>query len=56
MSIYTVEIAYNAKFIATVEANDEGEALHKAREVAEETDADEFILTEERDSKIISID
>lgn len=56
MSFYTVKIEYKAYYMATVDAKDEGEALHKAREMAEEADAEEFVLTEENDSRIVSID
>ena len=56
MPIYTVKIEYKAHYIATVDAKDEGDALHKAREMAEEADADDFVLTEENESRIVSID
>ena len=56
MPFYTIKIEYKAHYMATVEAKDEGEALHKAREMAEEADANDFVLTEENESRIVSID
>lgn len=46
MSKYTVEINYKASIVHTVEAEDEGQALDKARELAENADISEFILSE----------
>jgi hypothetical protein len=38
----------------TIEANDEGEALDKARNLAEEADMNDFVVVEELESQIIS--
>jgi len=51
---YTVELNYNASIVVTVEANDEGEALDKARNIAEESDIEQFTITNERESQILS--
>ena len=56
MAIYTIKIEYKAHYMATVDAKDEGDALHKAREMAEEADANDFVLTEENESRVVSID
>lgn len=50
---YTIELNYNARYIATVEANDEGEALEKARDLAEEADMKEYAITNEFESRIL---
>lgn len=50
---YTIELNYTARIVKMVEANDEGEALDKARNLAEESDMDEFTLVAEHDSRIL---
>lgn len=52
---YTIELNYNAAITFDVIAEDEGEALSKARDLAEEADMSQFTLTEEFESKIINI-
>ena len=52
--LYTVELNYNASIQVTVEANDEGDALGKARDIAEDADMAEFSLANEREARIIS--
>ena len=54
MSLYTIELNYNARITRTIEANDEGEALEKARQLAEDADMNEYTLTEEKTSRIIN--
>ncbi len=54
MQNYTIELTYTANIIKTVEANDEGEALEKARDLAEESDINEFVIVEERESRILN--
>lgn len=51
--IYTIELNYNARYVATVEADNEGDALEKARNIAEEADMKEFTLTNEHESRIV---
>lgn len=53
MGQYTIELAYKATITQVVEANDEGEALDKARNLAEEADMEEFTLTEELESQML---
>lgn len=53
---YIVELQYTASIQVSVEADNEGSALDKARDVAEEADMAEFSLISEQESKIISID
>ena len=55
MAKYTVQLNYIAAIEVEVEANDEGIALDKARDAAEDADMNEFILTTEKESKIINI-
>lgn len=54
MSKYTIEINYNASIIFDVDAKDEGEALDKARNLAEESDITDFTLTHENESRVLS--
>lgn len=44
MGKYNVTLHYDAHYSVTVEANDEGEAYEKARNLAENADMNEFIL------------
>lgn len=54
MSNYTIELSYIATIVKNVEANDEGEALNKARDLAEESDINEFVIGEEREGRILN--
>lgn len=54
MTRYSIEMKYNAVITVTVDANDEGEALDKARNIAEEADSKEFLICEEQESRIVS--
>lgn len=56
MAKYTIQLNYVATIEVEVEANDEGEALDKARDVAEEADMAEFVLTSERESQVLSVE
>lgn len=51
---YTIELNYNVRITEVVDANDEGEALDKARSLAEEADMSEFTITNENETHIIS--
>ena len=57
MKRYTIEFNYNASIVVHVEGdfNDEGEALDKAREIAEDADINEFTIGEEKESKILNL-
>lgn len=55
MANYTIQLNYNASIIVEVSANDEGEALGKAREIAEEADMEQFSLGEEKNTNIINV-
>ena len=50
---YTIQMNYNATITVDVDAKDEGEALSKARELAEEADIKEFSICGERESQIL---
>lgn len=54
---YTIEFNYNASIVVDVEGDfhDEGEALDKAREIAEDANINEFTIGEERESKILNV-
>ena len=47
---------YNASIIVEVMGNDEGEALDKARDMAEDADIRQFTLSGENESKILRTD
>lgn len=53
---YTIQLNYNASIVVNVEGefNDEGEALGKAREIAEDADINEFTIGEEKESRILN--
>lgn len=53
---YTIQLNYLATINVSVEGdfNDEGEALSKAREIAEDADINQFSIGEEKESRIIS--
>ena len=53
MAWYEIELNYNAKITQMVQAENEGEALDKARDLAEEADKSDFIIGEERESRIL---
>ena len=50
---FRVQLIYKVRTIEEVEANDEGEALAKAREHAEQASLDNFEFIEEEDSKML---
>ena len=52
MGKYTVCITYNARYITEVVADNEGDALAKAREEAENADARQFSILEETNTNI----
>lgn len=52
---YIIELRYTASIQVSVEADNEGMALDKARDVAEEADISEFSLINEEESKIVSV-
>ena len=56
MRRYTIQLNYNASIIVEVNANDEGEALDKARDKAEDADIKQFTIGNERESKILRQD
>lgn len=56
MSVFTIEVNYQATYTAIVEAEDEGQALDKARTQAEEADIRDFNIHSEMESNIISRD
>lgn len=52
---YTIEIKYNATYTADVVAEDEGEALAKARLEAEEADSEQFSILGETATRVIDV-
>lgn len=53
MRKYTIQLNYNASIIVEVNANDEGEALDKARDKAEDADIKQFTICGERESQVL---
>ncbi len=61
MKKYTIQLNYNASIIVDVEGevdpnnpqNAEGDALEKARNIAEDADIREFTIGNERESQIL---
>ena len=51
MGVFNVTLNFNASFTTTVEANDEGEALDKARDQAYEADMNQYILGIEKETE-----
>ena len=56
MHKYTIQMNYNASIVVEVLANDEGEALDKARDKAEDADIRQFTLGNEQESRILRTD
>lgn len=56
MRKYTIQMNYNAFIIVEVLANDEGEALDKARDKAEDADIRQFTIGSENESRILRTD
>lgn len=54
-NLYTIEFNFSASIVIDVEANDEGEALTKARELAEMAPMSRFSITEEHNSRILNV-
>ena len=50
---YTIQQNYVASIICDVDAKDEGDALSKAREMAEDADNSEFTIENEQESVIL---
>ncbi len=53
MERYTIRLNYDASITVDVLANDEGEALAKARDKAEDADINQFVICNERTSDIL---
>jgi len=56
MGKYVIQYNFNASITVEVEANDEGEALEKGRNIAEEADIKQFTICGEREAQIIGRD
>jgi hypothetical protein len=56
MGKYTIQYNFNASIVVDVEGKDEGEALEKGRNIAEEADIKQFTICGEREAQIIGRD
>lgn len=56
MGKYKIQLNFNASIIVDIDAKDEGEALDKARDIAEEADIKQFTICGERESQILGRD
>lgn len=55
MASYTIELNYLTSITLEVEADNEGDALHRAREIAEEAPMSSFSIVEEENSRILNV-
>lgn len=53
---YTIQMNYDASIVCDVEGKDEGDALSKAREMAEDADNSDFTIEHEKESIILRRD
>lgn len=51
MPKFNITLRYEAQYGAIVEADDEGQAYDKVRNLAENADMNEFILSSEKEAK-----
>ena len=56
MGRYTIQYNYNVSIVVDVDAKDEGEALEKGRNIAEEADIKQFTICGEREAQIVGRD
>ena len=54
-SLYTVELNFQSSITLDVKANDEGEALQAARDLAEQAPMSSFSIVEENRSRILNV-
>ena len=54
METFTIQMNYNASIIVEVVAENEGDALNKARDKAEDADIRQFTICGENESRILS--
>lgn len=54
-SIYTVDLNYKTTITFDVKASDEGKALQKARDLAEQAPMSSFTIVEEDRSRIVNV-
>lgn len=50
---YSIQMCYNATIVVDVEAEDEGQALDRARDKAEDADIRQFTIGSENESRIL---
>jgi hypothetical protein len=56
MGRYTIQYNFNTSIVVDVDAKDEGEALEKGRNIAEEADIKQFTICGEREAQIVGRD
>lgn len=56
MSKYKIQYNYLASIVVEVDGKDEGEALEKGRNIAEEADIKQFTICGEREAQIVGRD
>ena len=52
--MFTIKLSYNAVIELSVEAEDEGKAMDKAREIAESADIRQFSIFGENNAEVLS--
>ena len=53
MNKYKIQYNFNASIVVEVDGKDEGDALEKGRNIAEEADIKQFTLCGEREAQIL---
>lgn len=53
MTKYKIQYNFNASIVVEVEGKDEGDALEKGRNIAEEADVKQFTICGEREAQIL---
>ena len=53
MTKYKIQYNFNASIVVEVEGKDEGDALERGRNIAEEADAKQFTICGEREAQIL---
>lgn len=53
MGKFKIQFNYNASIVVDVDAKDEGEALEKGRNIAEEADLKQFTICGEREAQVL---
>lgn len=56
MTKYHIKLNYECSIEVETMGEDEGDALGRAREIAENSDMSEFVITSEKESQVLSVE